>query len=140
MTSVRQATAQVSQPSRPNDPPYKGDTKQWLAAIVESSDDAIIGESLDGTVTSWNKSAERIFGYDSSEVIGKAISFLAWPGNEEDMPRLVETIRRGERVDHYETVRRHKNGKPIFVSLTLSGILDADGKTVGLSKPAGDFS
>jgi PAS domain S-box-containing protein len=116
------------------------DAQKWLAAIVESSDDAIIGESLEGTVTSWNKSAERIFGYDSSEVIGEAISFLAWPGNEEDMPRLVETIRRGERVDHYETVRRHKNGKPIFVSLTLSGILDADGKTVGISKIARDIS
>jgi PAS domain S-box-containing protein len=140
MTSVRQATPQVSQPSRPNDPPYKGDTKQWLASIVESSDDAIIGESLDGIVTSWNKGAERIFGYDVSEVLGKPMSLLAWPGNEEDMPRLIEAICRGERVDHYETIRRHKDGTQVFVSLTLSAILDAENHVIGISKVSRDIS
>jgi len=120
--------------------PYKGDAKQWLAAIVESSDDAIIGQSLDGIVTSWNQGAERIFGYDASEVLGKPISLLAWPGNEDDMSQLIEAIRRGERVDHYETVRRHKNGRQIFVSLTLSGILDAEGKVIGISKISRDIS
>ena len=116
------------------------DAPQWLAAIVEHSDDAIIGQSLDGIITSWNKSAERIFGYTASEAIGEPISLLAWPGTEEDMPQLIETIRRGERVDHYETLRRHKNGTKIFVSLTLSGILDADGKIVGISKISRDIS
>jgi len=135
-------------PSVPGTDPQKFQSKpdrmvnaqQWLASIVESSEDAIISETLDGTVTSWNKSAERIFGYSASEAIGRSISFLAWPGNEEDMTRLVEQIRRGERVDHYETVRRHKDGGPVFVSLTLSGILDADGSTVGISKISRDIS
>ncbi len=131
---------QSSQPRPAEGPLSAVDAQQWLASIVESSDDAIIGESLDGTVTSWNKGAESIFGYDSSEVLGEPISFLAWPGDEEDMPRLIETIQRGERIDHYETVRRHKNGKPIFVSLTLSGVLDADGKMVGISKIARDIT
>jgi len=116
------------------------DAQQWLASIVESSEDAIISETLDGIVTSWNKSAERIFGYSSSEAVGRPISFLAWPGNEEDMTRLVEQIRRGERVDHYETVRRHKDGRPIFVSLSLSGILDADANIIGISKISRDIS
>ncbi len=120
--------------------PYKGDAQQWLAAIVESSDDAIIGQSLDGIVTSWNKGAERIFGYDASEVLGKPISLLAWPENEDDMSQLIEAIRRGERIDHYETVRRHKNGRQIFVSLTLSGILDSEGKVIGISKISRDIS
>ena len=116
------------------------DAPQWLAAIVESSDDAIIGQSLDATITSWNKSAERIFGYTASEAIGETILLLAWPGTEEDMPQLIEKIRRGERVDHYETLRRHRDGTKIFVSLTLSGILNADGKIVGISKISRDIS
>ncbi len=116
------------------------DASQWLAAIVESSDDAIIGQSLDGIITSWNKSAESLFGYTAPEAIGKSISSLAWLGTEEDMPQLIEAIRRGERVDHYETLRRHKNGARIFVSLTLSGIRDADGKIVGISKISRDIS
>lgn len=114
--------------------------QQWLASIVESSEDAIISETLEGIVTSWNKSAERIFGYSSCEAIGRPISFMAWPGNEEDMTRLVEQIRRGERVDHYETVRRHKDGTQVCVSLTLSGILDACGNIIGISKISRDIS
>jgi len=116
------------------------DAPQWLAAIVEYSEDAIIGESMDGIITIWNRSAEKIFGYSASEAIGEPISLLAWPGTEEDMPHLLETIRRGERVEHYETLRRHKNGTKIFVSLTLSGIQDADGKIVGILKISRDIS
>lgn len=88
-------------------------SQERLASIVESSDDATISETLDGT--SWNKSAERIFGYAASEVIGKPISFLAWPGNEEDAVRLVETIGRGERVDHYKQSEGTKTaGQSLF--------------------------
>lgn len=140
MPPVQQTTTQ-NPPSQASESSLDTvDAQQWLAAIVESSDDAIIGESLDGTITSWNKGAERIFGYGASEVIGKPISLLAWPGNEEDMPRLIAIIRSGERVDHYETVRRHKNGTKIFVSLTLSGILGADGRIAGISKIVRDIS
>jgi PAS domain S-box-containing protein len=95
---------------------------------------------LDGIVTTWNKGAERIFGYAAVEAVGKHIAFLAWPGNEEDMARLIAKIRLGERVDHYETTRRHKDGRQIFVSLTLSGIQDADGRMIGISKIARDIS
>lgn len=121
-------------------PQHMVNARQWLASIVESSDDAIISETLEGIVTSWNKGAERIFGYAASEVIGRSISFLAWPGNEEDMARLVQMIRHGERIDHYETIRRHKDGRQVFVSLTLSGILDADGNIIGISKISRDIS
>jgi PAS domain S-box-containing protein len=124
----------------PAKPVALANAQQWVASIVESSEDAIISETLDGIVTSWNKSAERIFGYSSSEAIGRPISFLAWPGNEEDMTRLVEQIRRGERVDHYETVRRHKDGTQVCVSLKLSGILDAGGNIIGISKISRDIS
>jgi PAS domain S-box-containing protein len=141
MRSVQRATPQLDRSLSSEDPrDNRGCAQQWLAAIVESSDDAIIGESLDGMVTSWNKSAERIFGYSVSEAIGKPITFLAWPGNEEDMARLIASIQRGERVDHYETTRRHKEGRQIFVSLTLSGILDLDGNIIGISKIARDIS
>jgi PAS domain S-box-containing protein len=140
MPSVPRAVPQVDRSVSREDPPYKEDAQQRLASIVESSDDAIISESLDGIVTSWNKGAERIFGYDASEVLGKHISLLAWPENQEDMPRLIEAIHRGERVDHYETTRRHKDGRQVFVSLTLSGILDAEGKVVGISKISRDIS
>jgi PAS domain S-box-containing protein len=121
-------------------PKHMVNAQQWLASIVEFSDDAIISETLDGVVTSWNKGAERIFGYAASEVIGRSISFLAWPGNEEDMTRLVERIRQGERIDHYETIRRHKDGRQIFVSLSLSGILDTDQNIVGISKISRDIT
>lgn len=121
-------------------PDHVVNAQQWLASIVESSEDAIISETLDGTVTSWNKGAERIFGYSVSEAIGRHISFLAWPGNEEDMTQLVEQIRSGKRVNHYETVRRHKDGTPVYVSLTLSGILDAEGNIIGISKISRDIS
>ncbi len=140
MVPEKRVIPQVNLSSPAEAQSYKGDAQQWLAAIVQSSDDAIIGQSLEGIVTSWNKSAERIFGYDASEILGKPISLLAWPGNVEDMPRLVEAIRRGERVDHYQTVRRHKNGGQIFVSLTLSGILDSEGKVIGISKISRDIS
>jgi PAS domain S-box-containing protein len=116
------------------------EAKQWLAAIVESSDDAIIGKSLDGVITSWNKGAERVFGYAAAEAIGRPISLLAWPGNEEDMTRLLERIRRGEHVDHYETRRRHRSGGSVLVSLTLSPILDAEGEIIGVSKIARDIT
>ena len=113
---------------------------QVLAAIVESSDDAIISKNLDGIITSWNRAAERIFGYAADEVIGRHISILMPPEHIEDVVRILGHIRRGERVDHFETKRRSKDGRIIDVSLTISPIRDADGKIIGASKVARDIT
>ena len=111
-----------------------------LAAIVESSDDAIISKTLEGVVTSWNRGAQRIFGYSAEEVVGQHISLLMPPERVEDMRRILERVRRGERVDHYETKRRTKDGRIIDVSLTVSPVRDADGNIIGASKVARDIT
>ena len=95
---------------------------RWLAAIVESSDDAIVSKNLDGFITSWNKGAERIFGYLAEEVIGKPITILIPLERQDEEPTILDRIRRGERVDHYETVRRRKDGSLIDISLTISPV------------------
>jgi two-component system, chemotaxis family, CheB/CheR fusion protein len=112
----------------------------WLAAIVESSDDAIVSKTLDGTITSWNPAAERLFGYTAEEVIGRSISILAAPDRENEMPANLERIRRGEKVDRYETVRRRKDGSLVEISLTVSPIRDETGRIVGASKIARDIT
>ena len=99
------------------------------AAIVESSDDAIIGKSLDGTITSWNAGAERLYGYSAAEAIGQSISLIAPPDRPDEVPALLERIKRGESVDHYETVHIRKDGQRIDVSLTVSPIKDGAGQS-----------
>ena len=111
-----------------------------LAAIVESSDDAIIGQSLDGTVTTWNFGAEQLFGFSAEEMIGQPLARLAWPGFEDEIPRILARIRRGERVRGFETFRRHKDGHKIPVSLTVSPVYNSAGVVVGASKIARDIS
>lgn len=111
-------------------------TSRLLASIVESSDDAIISKNLDGRITSWNKGAERIFGYSEAEVLGKPISILAAPDRIDEMPAILERIRRGERIDHYETVRKAKNGELMNISLTVSPLHGPEGSVVGASKIA----
>jgi PAS domain S-box-containing protein len=113
---------------------------RWLAAIVESSDDAIIGKNLDGIITSWNKGAERIFGYLAEEVIGKSVMILIPPDRHNEEPAILQRLRRGERVDHYETVRRRKNGSLIDISLTVSPVRAVDGRIIGASKIARDIT
>jgi PAS domain S-box-containing protein len=113
--------------------------QRHLAAIVESSDDAIIGKDLNGTILSWNKSAERIFGYSAQEAIGKPISIIAPPGRNE-MPEILERIKRGVRIDHYQTVRRTKSGRLLDISLTVSPLRDSSGQIIGASKIARDIS
>jgi PAS domain S-box-containing protein len=113
--------------------------QQHLAAIVESSDDAIIGKDLNGTILSWNKSAERIFGYSAQEAIGKPISIIAPPGRNE-MSEILERIKRGDRIDHYQTVRRTKSGRLLDISLTVSPLRDSSGQIIGASKIARDIS
>jgi PAS domain S-box-containing protein len=115
-------------------------TDALLAAIVESSDDAIASKTLDGIVTSWNRAAERLFGYTAAEMIGKPIAILAAPGRENEMPAILERIRRGEQVDHYETVRKRKDGSLVEIALTVSPVRDGTGRIVGASKIARDIT
>ncbi|HEY0185419.1 MAG TPA: PAS domain S-box protein [Rhodopila sp.] len=111
-----------------------------LAAIVTSSDDAIIGKTLDGIVTDWNSGAEAIFGYAAAEIIGKPISLLLPPGQEDEMAEVFQRIGAGARVEHYETRRRRKDGAIIDVSLTISPIWDGAGRLAGASKVARDVT
>jgi PAS domain S-box-containing protein len=110
------------------------------AALVESSDDAIIGKTLDGYITSWNRGAEIVFGYKREKMIGQHLSVLIPENRRDEEPAILERIRRGESVDHYETVRRRKDGKLIDISVTVSPIRDADGNIIGASKVARDIT
>jgi len=111
-----------------------------LAAIIESSNDAIVAKDLNGIIETWNKSAERIFGYTADEVIGKSINILIPADRLDEEPVILERIRRGEPIEPYETKRRRKDGSLIDISLTVSPIKDATGKVVGASKIARDIS
>lgn len=113
---------------------------QHLAAIVESSEDAIIAKDSKGIITSWNKGAERIFGYTADEVIGRPVSILASSDRRDEMPEILSKILQGKRVDHYETRRRRKDGQIIEVALTVSPVRDAAGQIIGASKIARDIS
>jgi PAS domain S-box-containing protein len=113
---------------------------RWLAAIVESSDDAIVSKDLDGLITSWNKGAERIFGYLAEEVIGKPITILFPADRYDEELGILERIRRGERVEPYETVRQCKHGRLIDISLTISPVRNIHGKVIGASKIARDIT
>src|SRR6185312_10331192 len=105
-----------------------------------SSDDIIASKDLDGVLTSWNKGAERILGYTAEEVIGRHVSMLMPPELVEDMPKILDRICRGEKVDHYKTKRRRKDGIIIDVSLTVSPIRDAEGEVIGASKIGRDIT
>jgi PAS domain S-box-containing protein len=111
-----------------------------LAAIVESSDDAVVTKGLDSIITSWNRGAEHIFGYLAEEIIGKSVTILMPPERQDEEPAILERVRRGERIDHYETVRQRKDGSKLDISLTVSPIRDAAGKVVGASKIARDIT
>jgi hypothetical protein len=111
-----------------------------LAAIVESSDDAIISKDLDGIIRSWNRGAERIFGYTAEEIIGKHISTLAAPDRVDEIPDIIGRLRQGDRIEHYETKRRTKNGTILTVSLTVSPVRDSSGTIIGASKVARDMT
>lgn len=111
-----------------------------LAAIVDSSDDAIISKTLEGIITSWNEAAERIFGYTAAEAIGKSITMLIPFDRLQEEPFIVERIKKGERVDHYETKRITKDKKLLDVSLTVSPIKDSNGRVIGASKIVRDIT
>jgi len=114
--------------------------QQRMAAIVESSADAIISKDLNGIIRSWNSGAERIFGYTADEIIGQHISTIAAPDRIDEIPGILARISRGERVDHFETKRKTKDGKILTVSLSVSPIRDAAGIVIGASKVARDVT
>jgi PAS domain S-box-containing protein len=112
-----------------------------LGAIVDSSDDAIISKDLNGVITSWNNSAQRLFGYTTEEAVGRSVAELLIPQDrQEEEPKILERLARGERVDHFETVRRCKDGTLLDISLTISPVKDPDGRIIGASKIARDIT
>jgi PAS domain S-box-containing protein len=113
---------------------------RWLASIVESSDDAIIGESLDGIIMSWNNGAQRLYGYTVEETVGKPITILIPPDRYHEERSIIERIKRGERIDHYETIRQRKDGSSVNVSLTGSPVKNAEGEIIGASRIARDIT
>ena len=113
---------------------------RFLASIVESSDDIIVSKNLNGIITSWNRSAERIFGYSASEAIGQPITIVIPEDRQSEEREILTRIRRGERIDHFETIRRRRDGSLVNVSLTVSPVKDNNGKIVGASKIARDIS
>jgi PAS domain S-box-containing protein len=126
---------------KPSAPSEHRATPDWhLAAVVESSDDAIVTKSLEGIITSWNPAAEKIFGYTAQEVIGKPISIIIPADRGDEEPQILAKIRRGERIHHFETVRVRKDGQRIDVSLTISPVKDSHGRIIGASKIARDIS
>ena len=127
-------------PSPSNQDPLRFPEMALLAAIVESSDDAIISKSLSGIIQSWNSAAERIFGYTKAEAVGQPITMLIPEDRLPEETLILEKVRRGERVDHFETVRMHKDGSRVLVSLTVSPIKDAAGQIIGASKSARDIT
>ena len=113
---------------------------QWQASIVESSDDAILSKDLNGVITSWNRGAERLFGYRAKEIIGKPVTILIPEDRQDEEPVILARLRRGERIEHYETVRRRKDGSLVDISLTVSPVRSPNGTILGASKIARDIS
>lgn len=120
--------------------PLNAGADAWLAAIVESSDDAIVGKSLDSVIRSWNTGAERIFGYTAQEAIGQSIRMLIPRELQDEEDMILARLRRGEKVDHFVTVRQRKDGKRLDVSISVSPIRNRDGEVIGAAKIARDIS
>ena len=116
------------------------EVRNFLAAIVDSSEDAIFSKNLDGFFLSWNKGAEKLYGYRAEEVIGKHVSILTPPDRREEVGRIIDILKAGERVEHYETVRVTKSGHEIHISLRASPVLDAKGKLIAASVIARDIT
>lgn len=116
------------------------ETQSRLAAIVESSDDAIVSKDLNGIITSWNKAAERMFGYTANEVIGQSITLIIPTDRKDEETHILDRIGRGERIDHFETVRQRKDGTLLDVSVTISPVRDLSGHVIGASKVARDIT
>jgi len=126
---------EAEQRIRESEARYRG-----IAAIVESSEDAVLTKDLNGLITSWNHGARRLFGYAAEEVIGKPVTILIPAERHNEEPTMLARIRRGERIDHYETVRQRKDGSTVDISLTVSPVRNPEGEIVGASKIARDIT
>jgi PAS domain S-box-containing protein len=116
------------------------EAQERLAAVVESSDDAIISQNISGIIETWNKGAEQLYGYKSEEIIGKPVSVLIPPEKKDDFPMIIKQLKQGRKVEHYETKRMTKNGRIVDVSITISPIRNDEGKIIGASKVARDIT
>lgn len=134
-TSLAESTAREANSRR-----EASEASAWLAAIVENSDDAILSKTLDGVILSWNAGAEKLFGYPAEEAIGQPITIIIPEDRLHEEEEIVRQLRVGEKVHHFETVRRRKNGTLIDISLTVSPVKDATGKVLGASKIARDIT
>src|SRR5690242_8894841 len=121
-------------------PHSKTEAAAYLVAIVDSSDDAIISKNLNGVIQSWNQGAERIFGYTAAETIGQSILLLIPPDLHHEEAMILARLQRGERIEHYETVRQCKDGRRIDIDLTVSPVRGPDGRILGASKIARDIT
>ena len=131
----------ITERKRIEDELFKSEQRlRWLASIVESSDDAIVSKNLDGVITSWNRGAEHIFGYTAEEAVGQPISIIIPQDRQDEERSILTRIRRGERIEHFETVRQRKNGSLLVISLSVSPVKNAGGKIVGASKIARDIT
>jgi PAS domain S-box-containing protein len=125
---------------RSSDPRPDDMSGAWLAAIIESSEDAIIGKDLDGVIMSWNPGAQRLYGYTADEVIGQPISILIPSGRPDELPSIMDRLKRGQRIEHYETRRVHKNGTVLDISVSISPIKDDNGRVIGAAAIARDIT
>jgi PAS domain S-box-containing protein len=116
------------------------EARSYLAAIVESSDDAVIGKRLDGAIASWNRGAERLYGYSAEEVVGRPVSILIPPDHADELRAILAGVARGERIEHYETVRTRKDGRQVHVSISAFPIREAGGQIIGIASIARDIS
>jgi PAS domain S-box-containing protein len=141
-SSVKPNTAEIRRraQSRLNERRHETEKMNHYAAIIRSSEDAIIGKNLDGIIMSWNSGAEKIYGYTESEVIGKSISLLIPHGNTDEIPMILDRVRSGEFIEHYETMRRRKDGQIILMSLKISPIRDIGGKIIASSTIGRDIT
>src|ERR1044072_2519920 len=114
--------------------------RYWLTALIDSAEDAIISKTLEGVITSWNKGAQRIFGYTADEVIGKSVTILIPEGHLDEEPTILARLRAGIRIEHYETIRLRKDGRLVDISLTVSPIKGPNGQIIGASKIARDIT
>jgi len=135
----RPAAEPEQEPDSTENPLDRADDRAFLAALVNSSDDAIIGKTLDGRIRSWNPGAERLLGYRAEEAVGQPVTMLIPADRQDEEGEILSRLRRGERIDHYETVRRRKDGSPVQVSLTVSPVRDREGRIVGASKVMRDI-
>jgi PAS domain S-box-containing protein len=139
ISSIADRAAKIASPHKASlDTPFGAEA--WLAAIVKDSDDAIVSKTLDSIILTWNAGAERLFGYTAEEAIGRPVTMLIPEDRLSEEDHILSRLRAGERVDHFETIRRHKDGTLIDVSLTISPVRDAAGEIIGASKIAHDIT